>query len=332
MFSKDFVIEKLAHIKDTASDNPIIIEAVSGNEEKRHINVKAAITQTEQAKKQEIEAKIEYELKMAGAKTVGVIFTELPAFVAPKEETILTTKNPPIFIAIASGKGGVGKSTVTVNLGIALARLGKRVGLVDADIYGPSIPNMMGIKDKPVVESDKVIPIEKHGVKVVSMEFFKKDDEPVIWRGPMLGRMIDVFLNQVRWGELDFMLLDLPPGTGDIALDISKRIPQCKEIIVTTPHPTAASIAKQAGKMAIHTNHQILGIVENMSYIDSSDGVRQYVFGEGGGQQLADELNSPLIAQIPLSSPPQGKDGDIGVYNEFHPLSDIYKELALKIS
>lgn len=208
------------------------------------------------------------------------------------------------FIAIASGKGGVGKSTVTVNLATALARQGKKVGVIDADIYGFSVPDMMGIEEYPVVEDGVIQPVERFGVKVMSMGFFIRENNPVIWRGPMLGRMLRQFFTDVNWGELDYMLLDLPPGTGDVALDVHQMLPQSKEIIVTTPHATAAFVAARAGAMAIQTNHELLGVVENMAYHECGKcGEKEYIFGRGGGGQLAESLHTKLLAQIPLGSP-----------------------------
>ena len=203
------------------------------------------------------------------------------------------------FIAITSGKGGVGKSTITVNLAVALARKGKKVGIIDADIYGFSIPDMMGIEQRPTVIDDVILPVEKHGVKVMSMGFFVQDNSPVIWRGPMLGKMLRNFFSEVHWGELDYMILDLPPGTGDVALDVHTLIPTCKEIIVTTPHATAAFVAARAGTMAIQTKHEILGVVENMAYYQLPDGSKDYIFGRGGGEKLAKVLKTELLAQIP---------------------------------
>jgi ATP-binding protein involved in chromosome partitioning len=236
------------------------------------------------------------------------------------------------FIAIASGKGGVGKSTVTVNLAVALARKGKRVGLIDADIYGFSIPDMMGIETGPEQSGDKILPVERFGVKVMSMGFFVQDNSPVVWRGPMLGKMLRNFFAEVEWGELDYLLLDLPPGTGDVALDVHQMIPQSKEIIVTTPHATAAFVAARAGAMAIRTNHEIIGVVENMAYYEcSSCGSRDYVFGRGGGGKLAETLHTDLLAQFPLGAPdnhPAEPDFSPSVYKPDSSTGKAYDELA----
>ncbi|MEK8132739.1 Mrp/NBP35 family ATP-binding protein [Paenibacillus filicis] len=250
--------------------------------------------------------------------------------------SVLDPESGVSFIAVASGKGGVGKSTVTVNLAVALARLGKKVGLVDADIYGFSVPDMMGIEERPQLVDNRIIPVERFGVKVISMGFFVEENTPVIWRGPMLGKMLRNFFNEVEWGELDYLLLDLPPGTGDVALDVHQMIPQSKEIIVTTPHATAAFVAARAGAMAIHTDHQILGIVENMSYYAcSACGQKDYVFGRGGGAKLAEELHAPLLAQIPLGVPDNHvaeHDYSPSVYKAESETGKIYLEVAERIS
>lgn len=239
------------------------------------------------------------------------------------------------FIAVASGKGGVGKSTVTVNLAVALARQGKRVGLIDSDIYGFSVPDMMGIEERPEQEGEKIRPVERFGVKVISMGFFVEDNSPVVWRGPMLGKMLRNFFAEIEWGELDYLLLDLPPGTGDVALDVHQMIPQSKEIIVTTPHATAAFVAARAGSMAIRTNHQILGVVENMSYYEcGSCGNRDYVFGRGGGARLAETLHTGLLAQFPIGAPdnhPAEPDYSPSVYKAESKTGKEYSALAEQI-
>jgi ATP-binding protein involved in chromosome partitioning len=245
---------------------------------------------------------------------------------------LLSEQSGTTFIAVASGKGGVGKSTVAVNLAVALARQGKKVGIIDADIYGFSVPDMMGIEDRPQIVDEKIQPIERFGVKVISMGFFVQDNAPVIWRGPMLGKMLKNFFNEVEWGEIDYMVLDLPPGTGDVALDVHQMIPQSKEIIVSTPHATAAFVAARAGAMAVHTNHEIIGVVENMAYYACGQcGHKDYVFGRGGGAKLADELHTKLLAQIPLGAPdnhPSEPDYSPSVYKAESEAGQIYLEVA----
>lgn len=247
-----------------------------------------------------------------------------------EQNPLLRSDSDVVSIAIASGKGGVGKSTVTVNLAVALARRGKRVGLIDGDIYGFSVPDMMGIEERPEQVGDKIKPIERFGVKVISMGFFVEDNSPIVWRGPMLGRMLRNFFADIEWGELDYLLLDLPPGTGDIALDVHQMLPKSKEIIVTTPHATAAFVAARAGAMAIKTNHEILGVVENMAWYEKN-GERDYVFGRGGGGMLADTLHTALLAQFPLGAPdnhPSEPDFSPSVYKADHPTGIAYLTLA----
>lgn len=233
------------------------------------------------------------------------------------------------FITITSGKGGVGKSTVSVNLAIALAGLGKRVGLIDADIYGFSVPAMMGITESPTMIDKMAIPVESHGVKVISMGFFAGNNAPVMWRGPMLNKWIRNFLAQTHWGELDYVLLDLPPGTGDVAIDVAAMIPQAKEIIVTTPQATASFVATRAGSMALHTKHEILGVVENMAYYEDPDGTKKYLLGKGGGDRLADTLQTQVIARIPFAQPEESVH--TSVYDEDSILGEIYSSLAEEI-
>jgi ATP-binding protein involved in chromosome partitioning len=234
---------------------------------------------------------------------------------------------------VASGKGGVGKSTVSVNLAVALQRLGKKVGILDADIYGFSVPDMMGIEDRPTLEGKSIVPVDRFGVKVISMGFFVEDNSPVIWRGPMLGKMLNNFFSEVNWGELDYLILDLPPGTGDVAMDIHAMIPHSKEIIITTPHPTAAFVAARAGAMAVKTDHDVLGVIENMSYYKSQKtGEIEHVFGKGGGEKLSETLGTELLGQIPLQQPDEDPNEFApSVYAGEHPTGQVYLNIAQKI-
>ncbi|WAA12442.1 Mrp/NBP35 family ATP-binding protein [Fervidibacillus halotolerans] len=309
------------------------------NEEKKHVSVKVAIAKTGTSEQAQLQMDIVQALKNAGAETVGLRFTQLPDEVIEKfrptgmvDPGIWPDPNTHV-IAIASGKGGVGKSTVSVNLAVSLARLGKKVGLIDADIYGFSVPDMMGIADRPVVRGDKIIPVDRFGVKVISMAFFVEENKPVIWRGPMLGKMLTSFFREVEWGDLDYLLLDLPPGTGDVALDVHQMLPSSKEIIVTTPHPTAAFVAARAGAMAVQTNHKIIGIIENMAYFESkTTGEKEYVFGRGGGEKLAEELQVPLLGKIPLDQPYWDEDEFApSVYQIKHKIGKIYFNIAEKM-
>jgi len=205
-------------------------------------------------------------------------------------------------ICIASGKGGVGKSTMTANLAAALQAEGKKAGALDADVYGYSIPRMLGVNDRPEVNGErKILPLTAPcGVKVMSIGFFVEDNAAVVWRGPMLHKAIQQFLEDVEWGELDYLLLDLPPGTGDVSMTLSQLLPQARFAIVTTPQPAAQSVAQRAADMAAKVDLEVLGVIENMSGFTTPDGQRFTIFGEGGGQLLADEIDVPLLGTIPL--------------------------------
>ena len=205
-------------------------------------------------------------------------------------------------ICVASGKGGVGKSTMTANLAAALQAEGHPAGALDADVYGYSIPRMLGVNRKPDVNAErKILPLEgAGGVKVMSIGFFLEDNAAVVWRGPMLHKAIQQFLEDVDWGELDYLLLDLPPGTGDVSMTLAQLLPQARFLIVTTPQPAAQSVARRAAEMAGKVDLEVLGVVENMSGFTTPDGQRFTIFGEGGGQQLADELDLPLLGKVPL--------------------------------
>ncbi|QLL06272.1 Mrp/NBP35 family ATP-binding protein [Mycobacterium vicinigordonae] len=220
--------------------------------------------------------------------------------------------------AVASGKGGVGKSTVTVNLAAAMAARGLSVGVLDADIHGHSIPRMMGSTDRPTQVESMILPPIAHEVKVISIAQFTQDNTPVVWRGPMLHRALQQFLADVYWGDLDVLLLDLPPGTGDVAISLAQLLPNAEILVVTTPQMAAAEVAERAGSIAIQTRQRIVGVVENMSGLTLPDGSTLQVFGEGGGRQVAERLSRavgadvPLLGQIPLD-PALVAAGDAGV-------------------
>jgi len=206
-------------------------------------------------------------------------------------------------ICVASGKGGVGKSTMTANLAAALQAEGHPAGALDCDVYGYSIPRMLGVDRKPDVNAErKILPVEgPGGIKVMSIGFFLEDNAAVVWRGPMLHKAIQQFLEDVAWDEVDYLLLDLPPGTGDVSMTLAQLLPQAKVLIVTTPQPAAQTVARRAAEMAAKVDLEVLGVVENMSGFTTPDGQRFTIFGEGGGQLLADDLDVPLIGKVPLS-------------------------------
>jgi ATP-binding protein involved in chromosome partitioning len=217
-------------------------------------------------------------------------------------------------ICVGSGKGGVGKSSLTVNLAGALAMDGKRVGVLDADVWGYSIPRMLGLGGRrpPVSPDRKIIPLEASGLKVMSIGFFVKEDEAVVWRGPMLHKALQQFLEDVEWGELDYLLIDLPPGTGDVSMTLAQLLPQATFVIVTTPQATAQKVARRSAEMADKVRLEISGVIENMAGFTTPNGERYPIFGEGGGQSLADELGVPLLASVPLTMPLR-EQADAGV-------------------
>jgi ATP-binding protein involved in chromosome partitioning len=208
--------------------------------------------------------------------------------------------SPTQVIAIGSGKGGVGKSTTTVNLAASLAKLGHTVGLLDADVWGFSIPRMLGMHERPTVIDDMIMPPEVFGIKVVSIGLFTSEDNPVVWRGPMLHKALQQFLTDVHWDEPDYLLVDLPPGTGDVSISIAQFLPGAAMVIVTTPQAVSEKVAQRAGFMAEKTGLSVTGVVENMSWFTGDDGKQYRLFGEGGGQVLADKLHVPLLGQIPM--------------------------------
>ena len=260
--------------------------------------------------------RIDHDVRAAVAPLEGVTNIEvvLGEMNSDQRQNLVTglrggaAQNPQFFtdgktsvIAVASGKGGVGKSTVTANLAAALAAEGHRVGVLDADVWGFSIPRMMGVSGQPVGFNNMILPLESHGVRIISMGFFVPEEQPVIWRGPMLHKAVQQFLGDVYWGDIDFLLCDLPPGTGDVSLSMASFLPGASMLVVTTPQEVARRVAERAGKMAEQVHQRVVGVIENMSYfVCPHCGERTSVFGDGGGDEAARTLGVPLLGRIPL--------------------------------
>jgi len=261
-----------------------------------------------------LRSQIEREARQAVAALPGVESVEIkmdanvPSDGRPRGLLELPIRNA---IAIASGKGGVGKSTVAVNVAVVLAKSGANVGLLDADIYGPNVPTMMGVNRLPAPQEGKLVPAEAYGVKLMSIGFLVKPDQPLIWRGPMLHSAIRQFLTDVIWGELDYLVIDLPPGTGDAALSLTQSLPLSGGVIVTLPQLVSLEDARRSVEMFRQLDVPVFGVVENMSYLELPDGTRMDVFGSGGGQRLASESGVPFIGAIPLD-PSVRQGGDAG--------------------
>ena len=226
--------------------------------------------------------------------------TELMAAVRGEKRPVGGPGSVTYVVAVSSGKGGVGKSSVTTNLAVSLAAQGHKVGVIDADVWGYSIPRMLGAEGVPVVVADSILPLRAHGVSVISIDYFVPDGQAVVWRGPMLHKALEQFLTDVFWDEPDFLLIDMPPGTGDIAISISQFVPRARVLLVTTPQPTARRVASRAARMADRVDQKLIGVVENMSWFTGDDGKRYRIFGEGGGALLAQEHGVELLAQVPI--------------------------------
>ena len=286
--------------------------------------------------KDELKAQCEQKVKaIPGVESVDVTMTSNVRSATPQHPANSNRVSLPSVrnvIAVASGKGGVGKSTVTINLAMALSRAGARVGLLDADIYGPSIPMMMGINERPYTQNDRVIPIEKDGVKMISMGFLIPEDQPVVWRGPMVHGALMQFMNQVEWGDLDYLLIDMPPGTGDAQLTISQSAPLSGAIIVTTPQEVSLLDARRGLMMFQNVKVPILGIIENMAgFVCSHCNEVTQIFRQGGGSRIAKEFKTSLLGSIPLD-PRVADGGDTGrpivVTHPNTEVSKIYKKIA----
>lgn len=344
MINRDAVMEALAEVQDPELQrslvelNMIRDVAIEG----RHVKVTVALTTAGCPLKDAIRDAVRSRLEqIEGVETVEVTLDTMTPeeraalFGTKLNASIVAPDSPTRIIGVASGKGGVGKSTVTVNLAAALQKQGYRVGILDCDIYGFSVPRMVGIEgQRPTVVDGKILPIPAHGMKVISMGNFVDSNTPVVWRGPMLGKILRQFLNDVVWGDLDYLLLDLPPGTGDMALDVAQLIPKSHLLIVTTPQVVASGVASRAAQMAHRTNQPILGVIENMStFICPCCGEGTPIFGEGGGKELAEQLNVPLLGQIPLTMEARtlGDKGIPAVMQDDTETAKLYAELAEKV-
>src|SRR6478736_1210140 len=282
-----------------------------------HVDVTIALTVAGCPMKSDLEGQVRHHVgSVEGVSTVGVAFDVM----SPQEKTALRQRLQPggngaeqksislsqrtrVF-ALASGKGGVGKSTLSVNLAAALAAGGAEVGVVDADIYGYSIPRMLGVSRRPVVVEKMIVPPVSHDLRVMSIGFFLEPDQAVVWRGPMLHKALEQFLTDVHWGDLDYLIVDMPPGTGDVSISLGQLLPSPDVVIVTTPQAAAQQVAERSAEVAGKTGMHVAGVIENMSYlVCPCCGERSHVFGEGGGRALADRLGVPLLGEIPLDEP-----------------------------
>ncbi len=316
--SDDALHAALARVNDPEIKKPItelgMLESVDAGDD-GHVQVtvlltvpgcplKDTITRDVTAAVSEVEhvTGVDVRLGVMSEEQRGALRDQLRGGQAEREIPFARPDSLTTVYAVASGKGGVGKSSVTVNLAVALAEEGLRVGVVDADIYGFSVPRMMGITQAPTQVDDMILPpvAEPSGVKVISIGMFVPGNQPVVWRGPMLHRAMQQFLADVYWGDLDVLLLDLPPGTGDIAITVAQLLPSSELLVVTTPQQAAAEVAERAGAIALQTHQRLAGVIENMSWLELPDGSRSELFGSGGGQAVADSLSRSIGAQVPL--------------------------------
>jgi ATP-binding protein involved in chromosome partitioning len=340
MVTKDMVIDVLRNVqepelrRDLLSLNMIRDLEINGDQ----VNFTIVLTTPACPLKSKIESEARLAvLSLQGIKKVNIkLDSNVPSDGRSRGLMQLPIRNA---VAIASGKGGVGKSTVAVNVAVALAKAGARVGLLDADIYGPNVPTMMGVDKLPPPTKEKLVPAEAYGVKMMSIGFLVKPDQPLIWRGPMLHSAIRQFLSDVVWGELDYLIIDLPPGTGDAALSLTQSLPLSGGVIVTLPQQVSLEDARRGLEMFRQLNVPILGVVENMGYLELPDGTRLDIFGTGGGAQLAKEAGVPFFGTIPMDAEVR-VGGDNGkpviVKNPGSPaalaLAAIAEQIAAKVS
>ncbi|MCJ7518900.1 MAG: Mrp/NBP35 family ATP-binding protein [Anaerolineaceae bacterium] len=334
--TEEIILKQLHTVMDPELNRDLVSLGMINDIQIEDGNVKFTIELTTPACP--LKTRIETDARMAVASLPGVTNVEIkmsarvPQSQQLKEKMELNIKN---IIAVSSGKGGVGKTTVAVNLAIALAQSGASVGLMDADIYGPNVPTMMGIKTMPLPRDNKLIPAVAHNVKIISIGFLVKDGQPLIWRGPLLNSTIRQFLTDVDWGDLDYLVVDLPPGTGDVQLSLSQHIPITCGIIVTMPQKVSLEDAIRGVEMFKKLEVPIAGIIENMSAMQMPDGTIINVFGEGGGEAMANAYGLPFLARIPLNADIR-LNSDAGtpivVSQPNSPVAEIFSSIACEVA
>ena len=336
--TKDQLLDLLRPVQDPTLDTSIVdlnmVRATSTNGEELALEIE--LLTPLHPERDQIDAAIRAVSAEAGFARTSIVWSHRVRSSGQGRTDAEPIKGVKNVIAVASGKGGVGKSTVAVNVAVAMARAGAAVGLLDTDVYGPSIPIMMGISEKPMMRNNKMVPLEAYGVKLMSIGFILEPDKALIWRGPLVAQLITQFLNDVDWGELDYLVLDLPPGTGDVQLTLVQRIPISGAVIVTTPQEVALADARKGLKMFQEVKSPVLGIVENMSYFQAPDtGTIYHIFGEGGGKRLAEEGGVELLGQIPLEPiVREGSDSGnpIVATNPDSPTAKAFDDAAIRIA
>jgi len=349
VLTESSVIEALQPVLDPELNRSVVdlglVKSVSVNGEM--VRVTVAVPAHDYPRRSELRDRV--QAAVAAAPGVGSVAVDLAAMGEDEQKTLAARLQPlgeggapqnPFLtartrvLAVSSGKGGVGKSSVTTNLSIALAQAGYSVAAVDADVWGFSMPRMLGIDRPPMLIEKLIVPPSAHGVKLVSMGFFAREDQPVIWRGPMLHKALEQFLTDVWWDEPQFLVVDMPPGTGDVSLSMAQFLPRAEVIVVTTPQPAAQKVAQRAAFMAQKVNLTVTGVIENMSWFRGDDGKAYEIFGRGGGQELADTLGVPLLGQVPLV-PQLREGGDMGrpilVENPDDEASRAFTEIARRL-
>lgn len=299
--STEAVLEALSHVLDPEIKKDLVTLNMIQNvkvDDGNKVSLTVVLTTPACPLKNTIKKDVtEAVMAIEGVKDISIEMSARVRGDGQKRAVKLPIKN---VVAVASGKGGVGKSTVAVNLAVALARTGASVGIMDADIYGPNLPTMMGVTQPPTMNGEKIVPPVSFGVKVISIGFFVPADQPLIWRGPMLHNAIRQFVEDVEWGELDYLIVDMPPGTGDVQLSLTQHLPLSGGIIITLPQDVSVEDARRGLYMFEKLDVAVLGVVENMSYLETPDGTRIDVFGSGGGKNLSNEANVPFLGEIPM--------------------------------